>query len=42
MNSLSRSEDNLDEMMRRVAGICQHYGIEQQELVDWFFMTSGQ
>jgi RecA-family ATPase len=38
---LHNGEDNLDEMMRRVAGICQHYGIEQQELVGWFFMTSG-
>jgi RecA-family ATPase len=38
---LHNGEDNLDEMMRRVAGICQHYSIEQQELVGWFFMTSG-
>jgi hypothetical protein len=38
---LHNGEDNLHEMMRRVAGICQHYGIEQQELVGWFFMTSG-
>ena len=34
-------EDPLEEIKRRVAAICQHYNIEQQELVDWFFMTSG-
>jgi RecA-family ATPase len=28
-------------MHRRVAAICQHYSIPQQELVGWFFMTSG-
>jgi hypothetical protein len=38
---LHNGEDNLDEMMRRVAAICQHYSIEQSELVGWFFMTSG-
>lgn len=34
-------EDSLDEMKRRVAAICQFYNIPQQELVGWFFMTSG-
>jgi RecA-family ATPase len=38
---LHNGEDNLDEMMRRVAAICQHYRIPQDELVGWFFMTSG-
>jgi hypothetical protein len=38
---LHNGEDNLDEMMRRVAAICQHYSIEQSELMGWFFMTSG-
>jgi RecA-family ATPase len=38
---LHNGEDNLDEMKRRVAAICQHYNIKQSELVNWFFMTSG-
>jgi RecA-family ATPase len=38
---LHNGEDNLDEMKRRVAAICQYYEIKQDELVGWFFMTSG-
>jgi RecA-family ATPase len=38
---LHNGEDSLDEMRRRLAAICQHYEIPQQELVGWFFMTSG-
>jgi RecA-family ATPase len=29
------------ELQRRLAGICQHYGIPMEELEGWFFMTSG-
>ena len=38
---LHNGEDSLDEMRRRLAAICQHYGIPQQELVNWLVMTSG-
>ena len=34
-------EDNLEELTRRLVAICLHYGIPQEELQDWFFMTSG-
>lgn len=34
-------EDNMLELKRRLAAICQHYNIPQQELAGWFFMTSG-
>jgi RecA-family ATPase len=34
-------EDNLDELNRRLAAICQHYNIPMEELEGWFFMTSG-
>jgi RecA-family ATPase len=34
-------EDTLEELNRRLGAICQHYGIPQQELSGWFFMTSG-
>jgi len=34
-------EDNMIELQRRLAGICQHYGIPMEELEGWFFMTSG-
>jgi hypothetical protein len=34
-------EDNYEELGRRVLAICQHYNIPQEELVGWFFMTSG-
>jgi RecA-family ATPase len=34
-------EDSLQELNRRLAAICQHFGIPQEELRDWFFMTSG-
>ena len=35
------AEENLTEIYRRIAAICQHYKIEQSELVDWLFITSG-
>jgi RecA-family ATPase len=34
-------EDNMLELKRRLAAICQYYEIPQEELRDWFFMTSG-
>jgi RecA-family ATPase len=34
-------EDSLEELHRRVAAICEHFKIPQEELRDWFFMTSG-
>jgi hypothetical protein len=34
-------EDNMIELQRRLAGICQHYKIPMEELRGWFFMTSG-
>jgi RecA-family ATPase len=34
-------EDNMVELQRRLAGICQHYEIPMEELRGWFFMTSG-
>jgi RecA-family ATPase len=34
-------EDNMIELQRRLAGICQHYEIPMEELRGWFFMTSG-
>jgi RecA-family ATPase len=34
-------EDNMVELQRRLAGICQHYNIPMEELESWFFMTSG-
>jgi len=34
-------EDSLLELNRRVGAICLHYGIPQEELSGWLFMTSG-
>ena len=34
-------EDTYDELQRRLAAICQHYRIPQEELVDRFFMTTA-
>jgi len=34
-------EDNMDELNRRVAAICQYYDIPLDDLAGWFFMTSG-
>jgi AAA domain len=34
-------EDTLEELNRRLGAICLHYKIPQEELRDWFFMTSG-
>jgi hypothetical protein len=34
-------EDNLEELNRRLVAICLHYGIPQEELQGWFFMSSG-
>jgi AAA domain len=35
------AEDDLDEMERRVEGICAHYGIARGELDGWLFLDSG-
>ena len=34
-------EDPMDLIMRRVAGICLHYDIDQAELDGWLFINSG-
>jgi AAA domain len=34
-------EDNLTELHRRVAAICQYYSIDMRELEGWLFLTSG-
>src|SRR5262245_21944161 len=34
-------EDNMDELNRRLAAICQYYHIPLEGLPGWFFMTSG-
>ena len=34
-------EDSREELNRRLGAICLHYGIPQEELSGWFFMTSG-
>ena len=34
-------EDNIDELNRRLAAICQYYNIPLEELAGWCFMTSG-
>ena len=35
------AEDDIDEMERRVAGICAHYGINQADMADGLFLDSG-
>ena len=35
------AEDGTDEIYRRIAAVCQHYGIDQAELEGWLFVTSG-
>jgi AAA domain len=35
------AEDSNEEIYRRIAAICQHYGIDQSELEGWLFITSG-
>jgi len=34
-------EDSVEELNRRLGAICLHYGIPQEELQGWFFLTSG-
>jgi AAA domain len=38
---IHNGEDSRDELKRRVIAVCQYYGIPQEELVDWLFLTSG-
>ena len=35
------AEDDVDEMERRVVGICAHYGINRADLDGWLFLDSG-
>ena len=35
------AEDDIDEIYRRIAAVCQHYEIDQDELEGWLFVTSG-
>ena len=35
------AEDAENEIYRRIAAICQHYDIDQDELEGWLFVTSG-
>ena len=35
------AEDDMDEMERRVVGICGHYGINRADLEGWLFLDSG-
>jgi hypothetical protein len=33
-------DDNMEELLRRVAAICQHYNIDMKELEGWLFLTT--
>jgi RecA-family ATPase len=33
-------DDNMEELLRRVAAICQHYNIDMAELEGWLFLTT--
>jgi RecA-family ATPase len=33
-------DDNMEELLRRVAAICQHYSIDMKELESWLFLTT--
>ena len=35
------AEDDVDEMERRVSGICDYYGIDRESLRGWLFLDSG-
>jgi RecA-family ATPase len=34
-------EDNFNEILRRVAAVCQHYKLPQEEWQGWLYVTSG-
>jgi RecA-family ATPase len=38
---LHNGEDPMEEMLRRLAAVCQHYGIPQEELQGYLWITSG-
>jgi len=38
---IHNGEDNLAELQRRIAAICQYYKIDMRELEGWLFLTSG-
>ena len=33
-------DDNMEELLRRVVAICQHYNIDMRELEGWLFLTT--
>jgi len=35
------AEDDIDEMKRRVRGICDHYAINPEDLLEWLFLDSS-
>ena len=35
-------EDPLEELQRRIAGICQHYNVKQEDFADRLFVNSGR
>jgi hypothetical protein len=35
------AEDDTEEINRRIAATCQHYGLSMSELEGWLFCTSG-
>jgi hypothetical protein len=36
------AEDDVDEMERRICGICDHYGVTREGLKEWLFIDSGE
>jgi hypothetical protein len=36
------AEDDVDEMERRICGICDHYGVSREGLREWLFIDSGE
>jgi hypothetical protein len=36
------AEDDVDEMERRICGICDHYGVDREGLKEWLFLDSGE
>jgi hypothetical protein len=38
---LHNAEDDMAELLRRIAAVCQHYNIPQSGLDGWLHLTSG-
>jgi hypothetical protein len=36
------AEDDVDEMERRICGICDHYGVDRESIKEWLFLDSGE